>query len=383
MATNDLSHDAVKARALSALAQPGDQSEKIGTLGTGGSAQTQFGSQSLSSPNSSLQAADKYLTSQGDSIGSIMDRYNQLRGTVQNLQETENQRLTSQYDRDIAEQRETNRNEITGALAGVAGPAVSNIVLKDLEKTAAKRISDLNAQKNELIMQNNMSAATTIANLIDKEQSLVTQARQQYFNNLLGLNTAENEAKSLALAERKFERDLITQDLSDAYTRAQTAKALTDSTAASTTNFEVGSPLFSAYTIANELLANEDLSSITGPIQGRLGGILGGEKGALKEKLNQFINTVALAARGALKGQGTITDQEQEMLKSAQTNLARTSDDKSVKAEIKKVKGIIGLQNGIPQSVTLYRNGIELGTVNTDRDGFNNAVKDGLTVVFN
>ena len=155
-----------------------------------------------------------------------------------------------------------------------------------------------------------------------------------------------------------------------------------DISSGSEEQFGTGNPLFEAFTLAGDLERNPKTYEITGAIQGRFKGLIGGESGALKAQFDQLVDKLALAARGQIKGQGAVSDYEANMLKSAQTSLQRTSDDASVKKELRKVKGILGLQGGQTIPAILTKDGESSPPINLTREGFNEAVKDGFTVEF-
>lgn len=91
--------------------------------------------------------------------------------------------------------------------------------------------------------------------------------------------------------------------------------------------------------LIDEILGR-DTKNITGLF--RFGNILDPTGTATtKAKVDQLKSLLALAARGQLKGQGTITDTETKMLQDAQAALNYSMSDDDFKAELNKIRGTI------------------------------------------
>lgn len=172
----DLSYNTVKQRALTAL-------------------QSSQGSAPASTPTDStntLGNLSKNLLDRGVGDRTIMDLYDQRKTLATQTAESNKSLINATYNPMIEQQKITNQNELDANRMAVAGPAVNNAVMRDLENTAAKRIRDLTATRDSLLMQNSINSASQIDNLIAKEQEQVTTARQNYYANLLGLTSAQN-----------------------------------------------------------------------------------------------------------------------------------------------------------------------------------------------
>lgn len=71
---------------------------------------------------------------------------------------------------------------------------------------------------------------------------------------------------------------------------------------------------------------------------------LTGDTAYLFNKLTQLRQSIVLALRAKLKGQGTITDQETAMLEKASTALSRNIDIEDVKTEVEEMKNFLQFQ---------------------------------------
>lgn len=174
----DLSYNAVKQRALTALQS------------TGGSSTTS----TPSSGNKSLDQLSTTLAANNSGESSIMDSYQNRVNNARSLLPAQTAQINAQYNPAIENQKLTNDVEMSSARQGINGPAVNTAVMRDMENTAAKRIRDLTATRDQLLMSANIQSATQIDNLISQEQTAVTTARQNYYSNLLGLGNAQNTA---------------------------------------------------------------------------------------------------------------------------------------------------------------------------------------------
>ena len=72
--------------------------------------------------------------------------------------------------------------------------------------------------------------------------------------------------------------------------------------------------------------------------------ILSGNKAFLFNKLEQTKSAIVLHLRAKLKGQGTITDQEQDMLAKASTAISRNLEIDDVKSEVEEMKSFLEFQ---------------------------------------
>ena len=100
--------------------------------------------------------------------------------------------------------------------------------------------------------------------------------------------------------------------------------------------------------LIDEILSR-DLDPVTGLLRIR-GSIRGTEAFDTKAKLEQLRNKLALAARGQLKGQGTVSDFEAEMLMNAVAQLDRGQSPEAITTELKRIRANASSLTGGGQS---------------------------------
>lgn len=376
---------------------------------------------------------------------SIMDAYREARGHTTAAGDAYSGYLSGELDAAKTDLIATGERTLTGAQESQTGFARSPLALSMIGSDVQKAIQAKEKQIGQLELAGRFEEASAMSKLVVEEQTALSNARVRVLDEFFNIRADDRAEKSLGIQEGQFgiqqdqnERDALSfrtpeqlsvltmaqnfpdagitesdsmstvqakvmnspgyknatdlqraqidaQLASTASSRASTARTLSEmggDTSGSDIPFEAGEPLFDAYNIANNLLNDVNLDSILGNIEGRKPDwMLSGEQISTTSQLDQLINTLTVAARGAIKGQGAISDAETAMLASAQTALKRTMSETAARKEIRKVKGVIGLQAGIPQIVTLSKDG-ESQTINITRDGFNQAVADGFQVAF-
>lgn len=96
----------------------------------------------------------------------------------------------------------------------------------------------------------------------------------------------------------------------------------------------------------NNVLQNPYFDSAFG-VTGLFSGIVPGSPViTVRSQIQQVIDTAALAARGKLKGQGTVSDFEGKMLANAQTALKFTQNANDARKELAKIRGAITTSSG-------------------------------------
>jgi hypothetical protein len=102
----------------------------------------------------------------------------------------------------------------------------------------------------------------------------------------------------------------------------------------------------------------------------------------LSSEVNNLISNLSLAARGQLKGQGSVSDFEGKTLKDAQTALKMNMTPEQARKELLKVRGAILTSSGQKTQVKLTAKNGQSQSVLSDQNGINQAIKDGLTVEY-
>jgi hypothetical protein len=89
----------------------------------------------------------------------------------------------------------------------------------------------------------------------------------------------------------------------------------------------------------------ENVKKIAGTIDAPLSSVTqfipGSAASAILPKFEQLKNALSVEARSKLKGQGTISDKEAEMLGRSVTSLGRAQSDKAIVAEMQRIKKVI------------------------------------------
>jgi hypothetical protein len=103
----------------------------------------------------------------------------------------------------------------------------------------------------------------------------------------------------------------------------------------------------------------------------------------LKQLTSNLTDKLALAARGQLKGQGTVSDFEGKMLKNAQTALKFNMDPAQAMQQLLNVRGAIATSSGLTATVEVK----DLATgesqiMTANQAGIQQAIKDGLLVTY-
>ena len=103
----------------------------------------------------------------------------------------------------------------------------------------------------------------------------------------------------------------------------------------------------------------------------------------LKALVSNLTDKLALAARGQLKGQGTVSDFEGKMLKNAQTALKFNMDPAQAMQQLLNVRGAIATSSGLTATVEVKDLATGQSQIMTaDQAGIQQAIKDGLLVTY-
>lgn len=139
------------------------------------------------------------------------------------------------------------------------------------------------------------------------------------------------------------------------------------------------------YQLADNLLSDPSLDSVFG-----LGGALnpknyipGTHNQQVKNQVAQLKNTLSLANRTQLKGQGAVSDFEGRMLSSAASALDTNLNPTDARHIITQIRGVFANAAGLPAQVKITDPTTgQSQTVNATRDGINKALADGAHVEY-
>ena len=186
------------------------------------------------------------------------------------------------------------------------------------------------------------------------KESFVTALQQRPisdWNSMLAGLSDKNKSEVLSLVDYSniTEESTATKPLS-----VGDQQKLTEATKQTNLQtFELKKGLRDANTILADLELGEDgeLAGVFGRFQQFIPQkALSGKKAFLFNKLEQIKSAIVLHLRAKLKGQGTITDQEQAMLEKASTAISRNLDMADVKLEVEEMKTFLEFQLSQVQS---------------------------------
>lgn len=192
---------------------------------------------------------------------------------------------------------------------------------QDIMSARTKAISDLNAQKSQAIMnaQNNvqtlLNSFQTQINEINSNVNIayrdkVTMANQLYSNLEKTLNDLDSATRQEVA---KYNKDIFDAQMEQQKAEADIAKERQKNIPIAPTIGELRNTE-DALNLVETILQEGNLGAVTGRV--RLTGI---RPGGLRTEtlLNTLLDKLTVEARKSLKGQGTITDREVEMLRNA------------------------------------------------------------------
>lgn len=117
------------------------------------------------------------------------------------------QLIESQAAGAIEEEKVAGERKLTSEMEARRGFATNTAVIRQLEDTTAKRVRDLQKIKTELLLSNKAAEAATYDNLIEKEQTAVTDARKNYVDTLFKVSEFETGQRKLTLEEERAQRE--------------------------------------------------------------------------------------------------------------------------------------------------------------------------------
>lgn len=168
-----------------ALVTPGGASTATPT-GTGTTGTTQS-----STDSALMDQIQQRLLSQSDVISSqstgLESKINSIIGGIQTGEQSSEQATNLNYNQQEQQAQQAGTQALTSAQEAQRGYATNYAALQRIQDTTTKNISNLETQKQQLILQGQSQAAQTISNLQVQSLQYQQQAQQQVFTNLLNL----------------------------------------------------------------------------------------------------------------------------------------------------------------------------------------------------
>lgn len=153
--------------------------------------------------NTGADTLSNYLSSNplDQTNKTIMDSYSEAKKASQSATDSMGQSITDEFAPQLEYTKQQNVNSQTSAQEAQRGFAQNTAALTQLQNTADKRIRDLTTQRDQMLLANNSEGAKRLSDLVVQEQSTLTQARQSWVQNLLGLSSAQNAATQTGIAQ--------------------------------------------------------------------------------------------------------------------------------------------------------------------------------------
>lgn len=153
--------------------------------------------------NALMSEIEKKLLSQSDLISStnteLEDKISQAIGGVQKASEASAARTESEFGREIGYRIDKGEIERIGVNEASAGYSRQTALLRLMDERTDKDLKDLEMRKNELLLQGESDAASTIAGLQMEALKFRQDANQNMFNNLLGMGSYANTVRQTNL----------------------------------------------------------------------------------------------------------------------------------------------------------------------------------------
>lgn len=119
----------------------------------------------------------------------IMESYEASRGKIGEAAQAGRELIQSQYAGNKMAAEEQGARTIQGEREGSRGFAANTALLRSYADETRKRVSDLERNKNELLLQNKMAEASEVSDLILKEQKALTDARTNFLSEYFDIQT--------------------------------------------------------------------------------------------------------------------------------------------------------------------------------------------------
>lgn len=244
---------------------------------------------------------------------------------------------------------------ITGQLAsierratGLAEPLERKLARMQAARTSSTEASKFSLDKSQKAMEGERARAQTAKEEAESARRFgVEQAGSAATRTMQAQKDAQNKIES----DRKFEEDKRQFGLDYAIKQRQVAvqelEAKTKASEAGGT--KAASESLAYYNQTNDILNNKNLSSAIG--KSGLVALPFSEAQAIKKQINQIKSAVELNSRAKLKGQGSITDREMEILANAATALDKYSSDEQTVQQLKNIRGVFANAGGMEASI--------------------------------
>lgn len=185
--------------------------------------ETSYRSLDTVGPSQTTEALRDFTVDSGsfsDRKKTIMETFADRRRLAQEGGAAERELVGNRAGEDIESQLDANASQYIQSMEGRSGFGTKTAAVRYLENTGAKRITDLERKRDDLMLQSKIGEASRLDNLIAMEQEAITNARTEWVNSLLNIGQQDiqrsQENRALASFEtpqqaRQAEFEMATQ----------------------------------------------------------------------------------------------------------------------------------------------------------------------------
>lgn len=142
-----------------------------------------------------------------DQNKTIMQTYQDRQDAANTATNANRQLISNNSNEDIYYQNQQNQNQQTSEAESRRGFATNTALVSQLQDQGAKRVRDLEKQRDYLLLNNQAEGAQRIDNLIAQEQTAVTNARTQYIDQLFKQQDEQRANAQLSIQQQQAQRE--------------------------------------------------------------------------------------------------------------------------------------------------------------------------------
>lgn len=142
---------------------------------------------------------------------SIMEKFAERKKLAETSAEAGKKLVASEAETAIGEAKELGARELTSEVESRRGFATNTALVRQIQESGEKRVRNLEKARDELFLKQDVAKAEIMNDLIEKEQSSITQARTSYVTNALNFLREMRESAGFETPEQKSQRELKTE----------------------------------------------------------------------------------------------------------------------------------------------------------------------------
>lgn len=141
----------------------------------------------------------------------IMDRYGTASSNTKSAYQDMYGSIANDYGGQLSELNRTNQNDVNSTLESRSGFATNTAILRNLMDTNTYRVAQLEKARDTALLHNNADMANSLNTLLINEQSLLTQARQNYVANLGTAANLETPQQKILNTQKQAQNAAVVQ----------------------------------------------------------------------------------------------------------------------------------------------------------------------------